>query len=437
MLTCPPAPKHPSAVSLHSFTPVWRRIRVRPVPLGRAFTGRSNSFGLLRLCLAFGVLIGHAWVLGFTRLMPVPLDVPAVSVAGFFGISGFLVTRSALRSSLPRYLWHRAIRILPGLWACLLFTALLVAPVLWYLRYGTLDGLFRSRTGVLSYLQANWWTGMRQFGIGDLLRDDTPYGRMMNAGVFNGSLWSLSYEVLCYFAIAALVLLAVLRRARWVVLGGTAVVFAALCAQLVVHRPLAGGFGPVPLLGWFSHYWLLHCGFMFLLGAVAELYRDRLPISDGLGVVAVVVFLVAATNGQAFSPALVAYEYAILWLAVRLPARLHRVGRTNDYSYGVYLYAFVVQQVLARFGAVRLGLPGYLALCTLVTVGLAALSWHLVEKWALRLKGWTPSLAPVRAYRQRLRPADSQRSYPTDTSVAVGAAPAELSELAAAADAVR
>jgi len=56
--------------------------------------------------------------------------------------------------------------------------------------------------------------------------------------------------------------------------------------------------------------------------------------------------------------------------------------------------------VLARAGVPKLGLAAYLALTFLVTFAVAVLSWHLIEKQALKLKDWTP--APLlRVYRNR------------------------------------
>ena len=68
------------------------------------------------------------------------------------------------------------------------------------------------------------------------------------------------------------------------------------------------------------------------------------------------------------------------------PAALHRVGARNDYSYGVYIYAFPVQQILADLGVYRAGFPVYTAVTLLVTGVAAYGSWHLVEKRALLLK---------------------------------------------------
>ncbi|MEV0397491.1 hypothetical protein [Polymorphospora rubra] len=78
--------------------------------------------------------------------------------------------------------------------------------------------------------------------------------------------------------------------------------------------------------------------------------------------------------------------YLLLYLAVGLPRSLHPIGRKRDYSYGIYIYAFPVQQVLAMLIGVQYGFVTYLAATTAGTLLLAALSWHLVERPAMLLK---------------------------------------------------
>ena len=129
----------------------------------------------------------------------------------------------------------------------------------------------------------------------------------------------------------------------------------------------------------------------FLLGATAEMFKEYVPVNDILGAVSVAVVVAAmVVKLPLLGPALVAYVYLLLWAGIRLPAVLRRVGRRNDYSYGVYIYAFVVQQVLARAGVPGLGLAVYLGLSLLITFAVAMLSWHLIEKQALKLKDWSP-----------------------------------------------
>ena len=99
--------------------------------LASRFDARNNALWSLRLALATVVAIVHVQELGW-REQPLlgHTLLGDLAVDGFFVISGFLVTRSALRlSSLRRFAWHRALRIMPGFWVCLAFTAFVAAPI--------------------------------------------------------------------------------------------------------------------------------------------------------------------------------------------------------------------------------------------------------------------------------------------------------------------
>src|SRR3712207_6577794 len=106
-----------------------------------------------------------------------------IAVDAFFAISGFLIVRAWMRQpDLFRYLTARAARILPGLWACLLVTAFVVAPSLTSV----------TTAGQWGYVLAGADTWSPWFGI-----DGGPIGVPL-PGAWNGSLWSLGYETGCY-----------------------------------------------------------------------------------------------------------------------------------------------------------------------------------------------------------------------------------------------
>ena len=66
---------------------------------------------------------------------------------------------------------------------------------------------------------------------------------------------------------------------------------------------------------------------------------------------------------------------------------LTAIGRSNDFSFGVYIFAFLVQQVLASVFAPRsVPVAVFIALSVLGTALFAVASWFLTEKPALRYK---------------------------------------------------
>jgi peptidoglycan/LPS O-acetylase OafA/YrhL len=382
--------------------------------LEERFLPRSNGLGLIRLVLAFSVLLAHAWTLGFAWPGLGPLGTTtqgqanSLTVFGFFVVSGYLITSSGL-SSRPerfawhRFAWHRLLRIMPGYWVCLLVTALVAAPlVAWYEGVG-IAALWAGPGGSLHYLWTNSFTSMDQFGIADLLAD-TPYGRIVGGSVFDGSLWSLKYELACYILVGVLAAVGVLRRSPWLVLGLTAIFYLTLVIGFLVATPelvrpqFPGAVGPIPPLGYFNVNQSVYLGFMFLLGACIRLYQHRLPMHGAFAFAALVLLVLSLSVGGYVVVGMPAYAYLLMYLAIATPAWLHVVGRHRDYSYGVYLYSFPVEQVVALFGGTRWGLLPYILLCAGITLGLAMLSWHLVERPAMRLKnrsiGWPRRRAP-------------------------------------------
>ncbi|MEV1331756.1 acyltransferase [Micromonospora costi] len=382
--------------------------------LAELLSGRSNGIGLVRLCLALGVVMSHAKPLGFgTRdlgyhLFDRQTNVGTTAVYGFFVLSGLLITRSARRTGLIRYAWHRCLRIFPGLWVCLLITALVVAPLVALREWGSVDGYFVEpwdSDGPLAYLQANWWTGVRQEGIEGLLAETTPWGRETNSSVFNGALWSLVYEMFCYVVIGVLAVTAVLRQAPRLVLFLTIALYLSIFSDWWTSGHVSGPMSTAswafqaPLVGTMKLHWIVYLGFLFAFGATLDLYRERVPVNDALGVGSAVALGLSLLFGGFFVIGLPAFAYLLIWLSVRMPRRLHWVGRKNDYSYGIYIYGFVFQQVMASLGWSRWGYVPFVLMSIAAAWAAAFLSWKLVERPALRLKDWTPGFVARRSQR--------------------------------------
>ncbi|CCH18875.1 acyltransferase family protein [Micromonospora lupini] len=411
--------------------------------LADLLSGRSNGIGLIRLCLAVGVVLSHSKPLGFGandlgyHLTGRQTNVGTMAVYGFFVLSGLLITRSARRTGIIRYAWHRALRIFPGLWVCLLITALVVAPLVALREHGSTAGFFDNpwdRGGPLAYLQANWWTGVRQYGIHDLLKPTTPWGEKSGSSVFNGALWSLKYEMFCYVVVGVLAVTAVLRNARRFVLFLTVALYLSILQDWVSSGQFSGPASTAswsfdsPLVGVMSFHYIVYLGFLFAFGATLDLYRERVPINDALGIGSAVALGLSLLFGGFFAIGLPAFAYLLVWLSVRMPRELHWVGRKNDYSYGIYIYGFVFQQVMASLGWSRWGYVPFAAMSVAVAFAAAFVSWKLVERPALRLKDWTPGFVARRT--ARTVPVEQQTAVaeepPGTQPVAVGGPTEEL-----------
>ncbi|MDH6181706.1 peptidoglycan/LPS O-acetylase OafA/YrhL [Microbacteriaceae bacterium SG_E_30_P1] len=360
------------------------------VSLSQALNGNNNSLGLIRLVLAAAVIFDHAFPLGGFGLDPVKeltrdqASLGSLAVGGFFAISGYLIAKSGMSGDVVQFMWRRTLRIFPAYWAVLLVTGFVIAPLIWWLGYGReLAGYFTPGGGV-TYFVANFTLNIGAYGIHDLLATTTPYGEIAGQSVFNGSIWTLIYEWTCYLIIAVMVLFGILRNARILVPILTAFY---LVLQILAIIDLEWVGLVVPQL---ADPFAISLTFTFLLGSTLAVYSRTVPFDDRLGILSAIVLLVSLRYGGFLVVGTIAGAYLVMYLAARLPARVQWIGKKNDYSYGVYIYGFLVQQVLAYLGAYRLGYVPFVALSLLITFGFAWLSWHGVEKWAMRLKSWGP-----------------------------------------------
>ncbi|MEV0532235.1 acyltransferase [Kitasatospora sp. NPDC050463] len=381
--------------------------------LAELFSGRANSFGLLRLLLATSVVVSHVYPLAWGHLDPLwkrsgeQTDVGKMAVVGFFVLSGFMITGSGRRTTVGRFGWHRLLRILPGLWGSLLVSTLVIMPLLYQWQHHTLDGFWGHPNGPKTYLSGTWNTSLTGgWDVSGVIAEGVRRGTNFDGSV-NGALWSLKYELLCYLVVGTLAAGGVLLRARRFVPLAAAGLWILILNDWIDApgwRGIPGDLGSgvnVPFLGSLSVHFIVHLGFVFLIGATFQLYRERVPVHDGLALVAALTLLVTLRWGGVFVIGYPAFAYLLLWLAIRLPAPFQRVGRKSDYSYGIYIYGFTVEQALALLGYARYGTVGFLACALAGTLVLAALSWHLVESPAMRFKDWTPG--PVARLKDRRR----------------------------------
>jgi peptidoglycan/LPS O-acetylase OafA/YrhL len=358
--------------------------------LGEALAGHRNSLGLLRFVLAASVIFHHSFPLigipdPFAAFSRGQASIGSVAVAGFFAISGYLIAKSGSNSDVVQFMWRRFLRIFPAYWAVLLLTAFAIGPVLWIVSGRPLGSYFvEDGNGPLHYFTANWNLSVGTYGIHDLLVDTTPYGRAVQSSVFNGSLWTLSYEWICYLLIGVLVLFSVLSRARILV---PAITVALFIAQ-VLNVASPGMLGNIsPLL---ADNYIVLLTFTFMVGASFAMYSKQVPFDDRLGILSALVLIATIRFGGYSSVGMIAGAYFVLYLGARLPSRFQWIGQKNDYSYGIYIYGFLAQQVLASFGLWRTGYLVFSVVALLVAFACAWLSWHVIEKNAMKLKDRGP-----------------------------------------------
>lgn len=329
--------------------------------LGQVFDRHHNALTMWRLVLAIGVILYHSWPLTGRQIdyEPAVRLLSNIFADGFFVISGFLITAAWVRRPYLKEYWaSRVLRIFPGLWVCLLVIAFVIAPIAAKVQHSTVT--FSSE---LAYVVNNALLNVAYFDI-DGMPTDVPY-----PGVWNGSIWTLFFVLLCDVMVSVLGIVGLLKR-RWVI--PTLFVSAVIWAAYVSYTP--------PLYSWPQV--LARFFVVFLAGAMLYQYQDQVPARWSL--VALSVAIVAASgftqNYRVIGALPLAYAVIVSGALIR------KTRLRNDFSYGVYIYAFPVQQMLAGFGLTRLNPFLFFLLATAATLPIAALSWFVVEKHAMALK---------------------------------------------------
>ncbi len=122
----------------------------------------------------------------------------------------------------------------------------------------------------------------------------------------------------------------------------------------------------------------------FLGGTLFHLYRERIVLDGRVCLAAAVLLAWGQYSGWANVVSPLALPYVLLWLATRLP--LQGFAARGDYTYGIYIYAWPMQQALVQCGLHQWGVLPYFALTMAATLPLAVMSYHFVEKPARSLK---------------------------------------------------
>ena len=358
--------------------------------LKESFDPRSNSIGFLRWLMAFMVIFSHAGPLGgfyggqdLGTQWSTEQSLGGVAVAGFFFLSGFLITKSKMgRSSTPRYFWRRIMRIFPGWFLILLVTAYVFAPIAWMQENGTMDGFWNATfESPFTYFSNNMWLPLIQHNIAGM-GTSIPFYTIHGGFEWNGSAWTLAFEFGCYILVAILGVIGALSNRM---VGGIIATGIILLAMMQWF----GGSNLAALTPAFGDYRVLLLYAPFAFGILFALFGEKIPIDNRL---AIACFLIAGftyAKGGWLIVGQYAFCYLLIWFAIKAKM-LKNWDKHGDFSYGIYIVAWPLMQFGAYFGLEKTGWLIYHLVIVAGCHAYAYLSWHLIERPALQLKDWTP-----------------------------------------------
>jgi peptidoglycan/LPS O-acetylase OafA/YrhL len=336
----------------------------------RATKGRPTGFDYLRAFLAYAVVCWHTIVISYGLFFQNQVwnssfrPIPAAILPMFFALSGFLVVGSLERSkTVLGFLLLRILRIFPALIAEVTLSALVLGmimtsePLSTYLSSPMFHRYFLNLIGDIQYLLPGVF-------------DSNP-----NAHVVNGQLWTVPFELECYIVLA---LLWAMRIVRFEIV----IIVAVSLAQIAfAGRAFLGGEviestvpGRVLVL-------------VFLCGVALYCLRSRLPWNPTLFFVAAItsIVLLFIPRGSYFVAGPIAYVTVYVGL---LNPKKPWVLEGRDYSYGIFLYGFPIQQTIAALGPWTHHWYVNLLLSSPLILMFSAASWHFLERPALQLRSY-------------------------------------------------
>ncbi len=332
--------------------------------------GHNNNFDILRVIAAAMVILSHGWDLTKSTGEPIVVLSHSALIGGglgvwiFFFISGYLVSESFQARGLLAFIEARFLRIYPAFFVSLIFGVLIGACVT------TLPlAEYVSHEQTWRYVYRSLLTDI-QFTLPGV------YATLPFPGGINGALWTIPIEMMMYVGVIMAGLLTLLRRptAALLVMGALIVV--------LVNDP-----NRVLLIPRINQVYALPAVLCFLFGMIFYTNREHIPL-HGLGVVLLIGLIIisgrAKPPGNVFVCAAIAYTTA--WFAFHPQLRVKIPSRIGDISYGLYVYAFPIQQtVIYIFPGI--GPWTLFAVAFSITAFVAWISWHAIEKRALALKG--------------------------------------------------
>jgi peptidoglycan/LPS O-acetylase OafA/YrhL len=345
------------------------RLNIFRFEMGRTIVSEDishtgNIFNILRTIFATAVIFSHAFVLTGhidPSTIMLPYSVSRFAVLLFFTLSGFLVTNSLQTRGVWQFARARALRMLPGLWVMLLVSSAVATIAFGTFPLRSLPG----NTSLWQYLFSNGLLIGRHYDIdGVFLGNPLPT-------IVNGALWTIPREVQCYVALALVGAVGLLNRPRVLL---TCYIIGT-CVHIMLPPDLVPALSALrPLV------------ISFFAGVLMFLFRSKVYLSWQLAVLTILLTIATDPGPLRELAAQLSAAYVALVIAFIVPSSWKRFSKTiPDYSFGIYIYGFPVQQAMIATG---FGITaGSNMLATLVcVVPMAALSWHLVEKPALARK---------------------------------------------------
>jgi len=335
---------------------------------------RDNNFNLMRLGAAIMVVLSHSFILSYNEPNSIPRGIGYLAVNCFFIMSGFLVCKSVIqRRGTIAFFKARMLRIYPALILAILFCVLVIGPI------NTTTTLFEYFTHLETY-KFLFKNSLLVLGVEFHL--PSVFGSVGPERMVNAPIWTLVYEIYLYVFLGILGAITLKNSESENRLFKTLVItFSSIALVLYVYNITQKGFDS----RFFGN--IVRFSSLFGIGAVFYVLRYWIKLSP------IILILLVILLGISISAPLIhkavlypIIGYVLIYIAYIPKGLLLQFNKVGDYSYGVYIFAYPIQQSISHWYKGLTTIELFVSSLTISLV-LAMMSWHCIEKRALRLKG--------------------------------------------------
>ncbi|WP_261806926.1 acyltransferase family protein [Lapidilactobacillus luobeiensis] len=332
--------------------------------INQSLETRTNNFDIIRFFAAVLVIWFHSFPLTgrgnqyefISSITKMETTAGEVGVMIFFIISGFLITMSFDHSkSLGRFLKARVLRIMPAYIVVILLSIFVLGPLLTTL---PLKEYFTHPLTKQYFL--NLSLKSMHYNLPGVFANN------IYPNAINGSIWTLWFEFVSYLMVAFLGVTKLLRKE-------TSIGIYLLCLFLL-------------LIKFPGFYYYIYFGLFFSAGMIFYQWRDKIILNGKLALLAILILIAGVQFNQFIPAASIGGSYLIFYLALGPVHKFSNFTKYGDLSYGMYIYSFVIQQLLMSLFNNHLNQLENFLLALPISMIFAFLSWHLIEKRCIQLK---------------------------------------------------
>lgn len=294
--------------------------------------GRSYNLNFLRFIAALVVIISHAYPLSLgidhsdfmTSFSNNKLGLGGIAVGVFFFSSGLLVSKSVEnKNTIKKYFEARCLRIFPPLILIVLLSIFLLGPI------------FTNLSLYEYFVNPNTYLYIRNAILLPFHNLPGVFDGNIYGSVVNGALWTLPVEFLCYIGLFICYKLNLMNKKIMKYTIPLFVIVMILCfySEFLIFITIRQFVQPV---------------FIFYVGMLCYVYRDKITLNKVVALMFCGLWIVLVYLNLSEIAMIVIFPYIILTFIYSDKQCSKSLSRLGDYSYGIYLCGFPVQQIIVN-----------------------------------------------------------------------------------------